>query len=67
MICILVLSDGRWVEKELLDEFLTLVDQDLTLIQKRGGVVINLLDEDTEIEREYDCKDILLDYMYFVR
>jgi hypothetical protein len=65
MKCILLLQDGRWVEQELPNEFLMYADKNLDKIQRKGRVVVDILDENTEVEVEYDCKDILLDYMFF--
>jgi len=65
MMCLLILTDGRWREQELPDEFLMHADKNLDKVQRQGRIVINILDEDTEIEVEYDCKDILMDYCWF--
>jgi len=64
MMCLLILTDGRWREQELPDEFLMQADKRL---HHRGDerVVVTILDEDTEVEVEYDCKDILMDYCWF--
>jgi len=65
MICLLWLTDGRWLEKELPDEFLMQADHALNKCDRKGRVVISVLDEATETEIEYDCKDILMEYEFF--
>jgi hypothetical protein len=67
MMCLLILNDGRWREQELPDEFLMQADRNLDRIQRQGRIVITILDEATEVEVEYDCKDVLMDYCWFGR
>ena len=65
MMCLLRLTDGRWREQELPNEFLMQADRNLDRIQRQGRLVITILDQNTGERAEYDCKDVLMDLTWF--